>query len=69
MPEVVSEGDDGLLSVEYGKMTPLLLEAIKALKTENDRLKTENSQLKAVSERNEIRMTEIENNLRELMLK
>ena len=31
-PEVVSEGEDGYLSIEYGKMTPLLLEAIKELK-------------------------------------
>ena len=69
MPEVVSEGEDGLLSVEYGKITPLLLEAIKALKTENDRLKTENSELKTISEKNEVRMTEIENMLRDLMKK
>lgn len=69
MPEVVSEGEDGLLSVEYGKISPLLLEAIKALKNENDRLKTENSELKAISEKNEVRITEIENMLRDLMKK
>lgn len=69
MPEVVSEGEDGLLSVEYGKISPLLLEAIKALKNENDRLKTENSEQKAISEKNEVRITEIENMLRDLMKK
>ena len=69
MPEVVSEGEDGLLSVEYGKISPLLLEAIKALKNENDRLKTENSELKTISEKNEVRITEIENILRDLMKK
>lgn len=69
MPEVVSEGEDGLLSVEYGKISPLLLEAIKALKNENDRLKTENSELKTISEKNEVRITEIENMLRDLMKK
>ena len=69
LPEVVSEGGDGLLSVEYGKITPLLLEAIKALKNENDRLKTENSELKAISEKNEVRITEIENMLRDLIKK
>ena len=69
MPEVVSEGEDGLLSVEYGKISPLLLEAIKALKNENDRLKTENSELKTISEKNEVRITEIENILRDLIKK
>lgn len=69
MPEVVSEGEDGLLSVEYGKISPLLLEAIKALKNENDRLKTENSELKIISEKNEFRITEIENILRDLIKK
>jgi len=39
-PEVVSEGEDGYLSIEYGKMTPLLLEAIKELRIENEQLRT-----------------------------
>ncbi|MCK7539735.1 MAG: tail fiber domain-containing protein [Marinilabiliales bacterium] len=46
LPEVVSKGEDGYLSVEYGKITPLLAEAIKQLKAENDRLSLENDQLK-----------------------
>ena len=29
LPEVVSEGEDGYLSIEYGKMVPLLVESIK----------------------------------------
>ncbi|MCX6334761.1 MAG: tail fiber domain-containing protein [Bacteroidia bacterium] len=29
LPEIVSKGDDGLLSLDYGKVTPLLVEAIK----------------------------------------
>jgi hypothetical protein len=42
LPEVVSKGEDGYLSMEYSKITPLLVEAIKELKAENDRLKSEN---------------------------
>jgi hypothetical protein len=48
LPEIVSEGEDGLLSVEYGKMTPLLLEAIKMLKAENDNLKARLDHLEAM---------------------
>jgi hypothetical protein len=29
LPEVVSQGTDGFYSVDYGKLTPLLVEAIK----------------------------------------
>jgi phage-related protein len=29
LPEVVSEGDDGYLSVDYGKLVPLLIEGMK----------------------------------------
>jgi hypothetical protein len=42
LPEVVSKGEDGYLSMEYSKITPLLVEAIKQLKADNDRLKSEN---------------------------
>jgi hypothetical protein len=54
IPEIVSQGEDGYLSIEYGKMAPLLVEAIKAQqaeieksKAENDRLQAENEKLKA----------------------
>jgi hypothetical protein len=40
VPEIVSQGEDGYLSVEYSKMAPLFVEAIKALKAENDMLRT-----------------------------
>lgn len=45
LPEVVSKGEDGYLSIEYGKMTPLLIESIKELKAENDKLRKENENL------------------------
>jgi hypothetical protein len=42
IPEVVSEGDDGTLSVDYGKMAPLLLEAIRELQQRIEVLETAN---------------------------
>lgn len=41
LPQVVSRGEDGYLSVDYGRLTPLLVEAIKELRKENQRLQTE----------------------------
>jgi hypothetical protein len=38
-PEVVNESDEGYYSVAYGKLVPLLVEAIKELKTELDAVK------------------------------
>jgi trimeric autotransporter adhesin len=45
VPEIVSKGADGYYSIDYGKMTPVLLEAIKELKAENDRLKSDNEKI------------------------
>lgn len=39
VPEVVSESPAGMLAVDYGKLTPLLIEAIKDLKNENEDLR------------------------------
>jgi type VI protein secretion system component Hcp len=39
LPEVVLRGGDGYYSIDYGKLTPLLVEALKELKTQNDELK------------------------------
>jgi len=47
LPEVVSEGGDGYLSIEYGKMAPLIIEALKELKAENEKLKSRIEKLEA----------------------
>ncbi len=39
LPEVVSENSDGYKSVDYSKLSALLIEAVKELKAENDVLK------------------------------
>ena len=39
MPELVQEGADGLLSVQYGNMVGLLIEAIKEQQAQIDELK------------------------------
>jgi len=40
VPEIVSETDDGYYNVDYTKLTPLLIEAIKELKAENEELRS-----------------------------
>ena len=39
IPQIVMKGSDGYYSVDYGRLTPLLVEAIKELKAENEELK------------------------------
>jgi hypothetical protein len=38
LPEIVNKGNDGLMGVEYGNISALLIEAIKDLKVQNDSL-------------------------------
>lgn len=38
VPQVIMQGDAGYYSVDYGRLTPLLVEAIKELKAENEEL-------------------------------
>ncbi|HOP06479.1 MAG TPA: tail fiber domain-containing protein [candidate division Zixibacteria bacterium] len=45
VPEIVQEHADGTLSVDYGRLTPLLVEAIKELRQENKDLKARIEQL------------------------
>ena len=41
LPEVVSTDAEGYKSVDYSKLTPLLIEAVKELKAQNEELKGE----------------------------
>jgi hypothetical protein len=38
LPEIVNKGNDGLMGVEYGNISALLIEAIKDLKAKNEKL-------------------------------
>ena len=67
-PEIVNTADDGFKSVEYGKLTPVLIEAIKELKAEKDALETtvanqqkENEEMKAKLDKLEKMMEELLN--------
>jgi hypothetical protein len=44
-PQIVSQTDDGYYNVDYSKLTPLLVEAIKELKAQNEELKSVNEEL------------------------
>ena len=41
-PEMVSEGDDGYLMIDYIQLIPVIVESIKELKNEIDKLKINN---------------------------
>jgi hypothetical protein len=36
LPEIVAQGSDGYLSVDYGRLTPVIVEALKQIKREKD---------------------------------
>ncbi len=61
LPEVVSVGSDGYLSVNYASLTPVLTRAIQELRAEHDqqiaRLQAENAELRARLDRLEQRLT------------
>lgn len=48
LPEIVSTDSDGYKSVAYGKLTAVLVEAVKELKAENAELRTQTMALKAI---------------------
>ena len=57
-PEVVMTDKDGYKSVDYSRLTPVLVEAIKELKKENDRLKA-SSELRMKSSELKIEKLEV----------
>ena len=48
LPEIVRYEEDGTYAsgMDYSRLTPLLVEAVKELKTESQKLKAENEDLK-----------------------
>jgi hypothetical protein len=47
LPEAVDEDEDGYLGVKYDKLVPLLIEAIKELKADNEELRASFEELKS----------------------
>lgn len=45
LPQIVFTGNEGMKSVDYAKLTPVLVEAVKELKETVDQLKAENEKL------------------------
>jgi hypothetical protein len=63
LPQVVSKGSDGYLSVDYGRLTPMVVEAIKEQQTEVELLRAEKDcQLAA----RDLRIAELESRLEQL---
>jgi hypothetical protein len=48
LPEIVEYEENGIdaTGMDYSKLTPLLVEAVKALKTEVDQMRKENAELR-----------------------
>jgi len=46
LPELVYTDENGYKSVSYEKLTPVLIEAVKALKSENEELRSEIAAIK-----------------------
>jgi hypothetical protein len=59
-PEMVLTDEKGMKSVAYANLTPVLIEAVKTLKMENDNLKADNAVMKGHLERIEKQLTGLE---------
>lgn len=65
-PQIVNEGNDGYLSVDYSKLVAPLIESIKVLKAQNEQLMEQNSQLKAEVGTNDATLQAQEQRIEEL---
>ncbi|MCA0363708.1 MAG: tail fiber domain-containing protein [Bacteroidetes bacterium] len=59
-PEMVYTDEKGYKSVDYSRLTPVLVEAIKELKTLNDQLKVKNERLESNTQKIESRLEKLE---------
>jgi hypothetical protein len=59
VPEAVTKGSDGYLSVDYGRLTPVVVEALKEQQKQFESLRTENAELRARLERVESTLVEL----------
>jgi hypothetical protein len=62
-PELVFTNSDGYKSVDYSKLTPLLVEAIKELRSENEKLKADNFSLRKNDELMKLDIEQIKSKL------
>lgn len=60
-PELVQTNEEGYKSIDYAKLTPILVEAIKELKDENEQLKTSDMELKKLIQGLSLKVEIIEN--------
>ena len=63
LPEVVSQDAEGYKSVDYSKLTPLLIEAVKELKAQDESLEAQDEarQAQIESQQNQIEALKAEN--------
>lgn len=66
LPEVVSEDSEGFKSVDYSKFTPLLIEAVKELKAENERLRVQDEALQRENYKIQIQSHELQKQVKDL---
>ena len=69
LPEAVFTGEDGYKAVDYGNITPLLIEAVKELKAEKDALETTVAAQQKENEEMKAKLDKLEKMVEELLKK